>query len=156
MRGTSRFAGSCLLIALAIAASAQEREDENAPATLEGLERRLDELSERNRELEQSVSDLKRQVDGTEAQTPAPPAAPLSAAAGDPLWSRPIGSAGALRLLDVSLDVLAAVGGSTASDDELELLQGGGHDPRQRGFTLENVELSLLGAVDPYVRGETH
>lgn len=78
------------------------------------------------------------------------------AAPSGPLASRPLGAASMLQLLDVSLDVLAAVGGSTATDEELEALQGGGHDPRQRGFTLQNVELSLLGAVDPYVRGETH
>jgi hypothetical protein len=72
-----------------------------------------------------------------------------------PTWSRALGAAN-LQLLDLSVDALAAVGGSTARDDTLEDLQGGGHDPRQRGFTLQQVELSLLGAVDPYVNGEFH
>lgn len=65
------------------------------------------------------------------------------------------GSTG-LRLMDVSLDVLTSGGGSTAPDDELQVLQGGEHDPRQRGFNLQQVELSFLGAVDPYLTGEAH
>src|SRR5688500_14573722 len=155
MRGISRWVGSCLVIALATpGAGAEERRSEEKPATTEELERRLDEVVEQNRELQESVRDLQQQVGTPAAPTPAPPEP--STAAGAPLWSRPIGSAGTLQLLDLSLDALAAVGSSTARDDEIELLQGGGHDPRQRGFTLQNVELSFIGAVDPYVRGETH
>ncbi len=63
---------------------------------------------------------------------------------------------GNLRLIDISLDALFAAGGSTADDEELEGLQGGGHDPRKRGFTVQNIELSLAGAVDPYLKGESH
>lgn len=61
-----------------------------------------------------------------------------------------------LKLLDISLDGLFAAGGSTATDAELPDLQGGGHDPRQRGFTVQNVELSVSGAVDPWFQGEAH
>ena len=66
------------------------------------------------------------------------------------------GGGSGLRLIDVSLDVLAAGGGSTEPDSSLQTLQGGGHDPRKNGFTLQNVELSLAGAVDPYLYGEAH
>lgn len=62
---------------------------------------------------------------------------------------------GALRLTDVSLGILAAAGSSTATDAELADLQGGGHDPKRRGFTLQQVELLLGGAVDPYFTAET-
>lgn len=62
----------------------------------------------------------------------------------------------AFRLIDLSVDLLFAVGSSTERDESLESLQGGGHDPRKRGFTMQNVELSLLGAVDPYFTAETH
>ena len=31
-----------------------------------------------------------------------------------------------------------------------------GHDPRKRGFTVQNVELSFAGAVDPYLNAEAH
>jgi Sec-independent protein translocase protein TatA len=62
-----------------------------------------------------------------------------------------------LRLLDVSFDIMAAGGTSTATDQQLQNgLQGGGHDPRKRGFTLQQAELSLAGAVDPYFNGEAH
>jgi len=61
-----------------------------------------------------------------------------------------------LKLIDISLDALVAAGGSTVRDPELGTLQGGGHDPRKRGFTVQNVELSLMGAVDPYFTGEVH
>lgn len=57
---------------------------------------------------------------------------------------------GPLRLIDVSLDVMAAFGVSTERDASLSVLQGGGHDPNQRGFSLQQAELSLAGAVDPW------
>jgi hypothetical protein len=61
-----------------------------------------------------------------------------------------------VRLVDISLSTLIAAGSSTARDEEIELLQAGGHDPKQRGFTLQQAELSLVGAVDPYFTGEAH
>jgi hypothetical protein len=60
------------------------------------------------------------------------------------------------RLLDVSLILKAAAGASTATDDEIVLLQSGSHDPRRRGFTFQAGELSLSGAVDPYFKAEMH
>jgi hypothetical protein len=61
-----------------------------------------------------------------------------------------------LRLIDVSFDGLFAAGASTATDDQLQILQSGDHDPRKRGFTAQNVELSFMGAVDPYFNAEAH
>lgn len=63
---------------------------------------------------------------------------------------------GNLRLIDISLDALFAGGASTEDDETLQDLQGGGHDPRKRGFTVQNIELSLSGAIDPYMTGEAH
>ena len=65
-------------------------------------------------------------------------------------------SSGRLRLIDISMDALFAGGWSTVNDNTLQNIQGGGHDPRKRGFTVQNVELSLTGAVDPYLNGEAH
>jgi hypothetical protein len=61
-----------------------------------------------------------------------------------------------LRLIDASMDLLVAAGTSSEDNDVIEELQGGGHDPKRRGFTLQQAELSLAGAVDPYFSGEAH
>ena len=74
---------------------------------------------------------------------------------GTDLWSRRFGTTN-LRLIDLSLDSLVAAGSSSKREEALQSLQGGGHDPRKRGFTVQNVELSLTGAIDPYFTGETH
>ena len=63
---------------------------------------------------------------------------------------------GQLRLLDLSLVALINAGSSTEQDDSIGELQGGGHDPKQRGFTLSQLELSGIGAVDPYFQFESH
>lgn len=63
-------------------------------------------------------------------------------------------NSGPLRLIDISLDILAAAGSSTAHDSVLGNLQGGGHDPRKRGFTLQQAELKLSGAVDSWCNAE--
>lgn len=73
----------------------------------------------------------------------------------DALWSRRVGGAN-LRLIDLGLDVLSTGGSSTKGGADLRDLQGGAHDPRQRGFTLNQLELSFQGAVDPYFRAEAY
>jgi hypothetical protein len=60
------------------------------------------------------------------------------------------GDAPRLRLVDLSLAVQAVAGTSTERDESIQNLQGGGHDPKQRGFTMPNAELAISGAVDPY------
>ena len=64
--------------------------------------------------------------------------------------------AGALKLLDLSLSVEAVGGASTERDESIRNLQGGGHDPKQRGFTMPNAELSIGGAVDPYFYAQSN
>ncbi|MCF6156297.1 MAG: hypothetical protein E3K36_13870 [Candidatus Brocadia sp.] len=46
---------------------------------------------------------------------------------------------------------LFSAAASTAED--LESLETGAHDPIQRGFTVQNLETSFQGAVDPYFYG---
>jgi hypothetical protein len=58
--------------------------------------------------------------------------------------------------LEVSLNVMVAAGTSTERDAVLPLLQGGGHDPRTRGITLQQVELSVSGSVDTWLDAEAH
>ncbi|HET6165002.1 MAG TPA: hypothetical protein VFG37_15130 [Planctomycetota bacterium] len=61
-----------------------------------------------------------------------------------------------LKLLDISLDVLASLAGSTERSSEMQNLQLGDHDPNRRGFRLNQAEISLQGAVDPYFTAEMH
>jgi hypothetical protein len=84
-------------------------------------------------------------------------AAPLAAERPDATnqWS-PTNAIGLARqgpnYLNISLDALFAVG--TSTEREVHELQLGGHDPNQRGFSIQNVEAVLDGAVDPYFRGQ--
>ena len=71
------------------------------------------------------------------------------------LWSREVSGAN-VRLIDIGLDILATAGSSSKGGDDLFDLQGGAHDPRQRGFSLNQVELSAQGAVDPYFHAEAY
>jgi hypothetical protein len=61
---------------------------------------------------------------------------------------------GAQNYINVSFDGLFAAGTSTAKD--VEALQLGGHDPKQRGFTVQNLETTFEGKVDPYFRGQAN
>ncbi len=75
-----------------------------------------------------------------------------STPSGGSAWTQPIrvGSAGS-AYLNLSLDALFSVG--TSTEKEVTSLQLGGHDPSQRGFTVQNVEAVFDGAVDPYLKG---
>lgn len=95
---------------------------------------------------QQALERAMRELGGTA------PAGPTAGVAAVP----PGGQTGALRLIDVSLDVMAAAGASTERDAVLRDLKGGGHDPKRRGFTLQQAELSLAGAVDPYLQAKAH
>lgn len=53
---------------------------------------------------------------------------------------------------DISLDGLFAAGYFSEKDH----LNFGGHDPNERGFTVQNIEMSLKSIVDPYFQGEAH
>jgi hypothetical protein len=55
---------------------------------------------------------------------------------------------------NISLDGLFAAAAST--DPDLGTLETGAHDPNQRGFTLQNLELTLGGSVDPYFSAIAH
>jgi hypothetical protein len=81
------------------------------------------------------------------------PAGAAGAEESQDVWSGEVSGA-KLRLIDVGVDVIATAGSSSKRGSVLQDLQGGEHDPRQRGFTLNQVELSVQGAVDPYLRGD--
>jgi hypothetical protein len=99
---------------------------------------------------------IDRALSDVEPPTDVPDPAGLRAVSQQPsIWSRRVGPT-QLRLIDVSFDILTAVGSSTVGGQDLRDLQGGAHDPNRRGFTFQQGELSLAGAVDPYFLGEAH
>ena len=52
--------------------------------------------------------------------------------------------------LQIGLSGMTSAGLSSEPNQTLQNLQAGGHDPNRNGFTIQNVELSLSAAVDPY------
>ncbi len=65
--------------------------------------------------------------------------------------TQPITIGGGKNYMNISLDGLFALAGSTARD--LDHIEVGDHDPQQRGFNARNIELAFDGAVDPYFEG---
>ena len=125
---------------------------------VEALKRELRELRQRATELEQRLEGLEVSArpspGGTNLVASPGPVAAGEAAVSAAGWSPtdPIRLGSSRNYLDLSLDGLFTVGSST--EENVEELQLGGHDPNQRGFSVQNVELVLSGAVDPYFRGQ--
>ena len=125
-----------------------------AETDVEALKRELRELRERTEQLERKL----QAIDSSPAATitNAPPAVMPSGGGAEPIPPRsatdPIQLGSATKYINVSLDVLGAAG--TSTEKNVQELQLGGHDPNQRGFTLQNAELTLEGRVDPYLRGQ--
>jgi hypothetical protein len=159
------------LLVIAVLSAAPAALAQRPRAEIETLQKQLEELQRREGETKRQLEELQRRLDDLQSQPPvqekAPadkleqavqelPKAPTQPSTPAPaLASKRLGGT-TFRLIDISLDVLAAAGGSTVGNTELQNLEGGDHDPRWNGFTLQNVELSLAGAVDPYFTGETH
>ncbi len=134
---------------------------------LRALEQRVEELQRQNEKLQGEIEALRHDLQAT----PAPPAPVEPAKAAQPVEAVPtapevpiplpapapvtiVSGAGGKNFLNLSLDGLVAAGTSTARD--IQALQLGGHDPAQRGFTVQNVETVFEGAVDPYFRGQAN
>lgn len=116
---------------------------------IEALQRQLEALKPTSAELNVPAG-----VPAATAPPPGPPASPTPPDSPAP-WSptAPITLMGGQQnYLNLSLDGLVAAGTSTAND--LERLELGGHDPKQRGFTLQNLEAVFDGKVDPYFAGK--
>ena len=99
---------------------------------------------------------LQAQQGGAPAQDPNATSTGLRSWQGPASTATGVNASGQFRLIDISLDVIGSVGTSTAQNDVIQQLQGGHHDPKQRGFTLQQAELALAGAVDPYFRVDSH
>jgi hypothetical protein len=77
-----------------------------------------------------------------ELKKPWNPAAPITLAGGQKNY------------LNLSFDGLVAAGGSTFGN--IGELEPGAHDPKQNGFTIQNLETVFEGAVDPYFRAQAN
>jgi hypothetical protein len=163
-----------LLILFALGPGSVFAQDQSADisAIRREMQELRDELHRTISEKQKKIDDLERQVQVLQSQ-PAAAKQPAAAASGESaldralsgleqyqqktgkgdLVSRQIGGA-TVRLMDISFDVLAVGGSSTERDASIEVLQGGAHDPKRRGFTLQQAELGLQGAVDPYMTSE--
>jgi hypothetical protein len=110
----------------------------------QGADPETETLKKQVQEMEQRIRSLQDQLDRQgAAKVPAPVAV------------QPAPTVAASRsYANISLDGLFAVGTSTAED--VQNVEGGGHDPNQRGFTVQNVELTLDGAVDPYFKAQAN
>jgi len=130
------------------------------------LQQQLKQLQENFKRVQQEqrrqIEALQKQVEALQSaqarapdKTDAPPAVAAAPVEARPPWTptAPIPLLGGQRnYLNLSFDALFAAGSSTARD--VERLQPGGHDPNQRGFTAQNLEMVLEGMVDPYFRGQ--
>ena len=94
---------------------------------------------------EQQINALEHRLEGLESKADSTVTATAS-----PVLAIPSPSRAASSGLQIGLSGLFAGGGSSVNNDKLEALQGDAHDPGQKGFTVQNVELSLRGTVDPY------
>lgn len=88
-----------------------------------------------------------------QAQSPVDPA---QAPGGAQQLQRPFtgNTLGPFRNLNISLDLLTAIGGSTERDEQILELQGGEHDPRKRGITIQQAELQINGEVDDWLTAQ--
>lgn len=121
----------------------QVRKDyESAIARLEG---RLQELEERQSATEQAATPV-QQVEAA----PLPAEDPYAALAAPAAYQSPAQGLGGGSIIQLGLSGLFAGGGSSLDNAALQNLQAGGHDPNRNGFTVQNVELTIGAAVDPY------
>ena len=134
---------------------------------IEALTKRLDELTrkqgadaEKARLEKELAAELQAQgATNNAAPTPAAPTAggPAATAPSGSGWSpaSPILFQSGKSYLDIGLVATFAAGSSTTKNIE-NSLELGGHDPNQRGFTVQGVEANFAGAVDPYFRGNAN
>jgi hypothetical protein len=87
--------------------------------------------------LQKQLENQQKQIDGLQSQIKADQGSPGKTSG----WASSLNP-------KISLNGLFAAGTSTASD--VENIEIGGHDPNQRGFTVQDLELTLGASVDPY------
>jgi len=114
----------------------------------------VQQLRKQLQEIQKRLDALERQQQ--QQQQPAAPPVQERPALTNEGWSptQPIRIGNAQNYINLSFDALFAAGWSTA--DDVESLQTGGHDPKERGFTVQNLETVFEGKIDPYFRGQAN
>ena len=136
-------------------ASAQETNE------LELLRKEIRELRTRTQLLEQKLDSIEKRPAPAAATTEAATAPAITVSATPAAVTKPWSPADPIRVgkggtyADLGLVATFSAGGSTARDIEGGT-QLGGHDPNQRGFTVQGVEMNLQGAIDPFFRGNAN
>ena len=136
-----------------------------AQAQETSVEQLKQELKQATEKFERALEEQKRVIDDLNTRLERLQAIPSNAPASPPREDSPAATNSRLRgplsaqrgnvFMDVGLIGTFAAGTSTASDIEGGT-QLGGHDPNQRGFTLQGVEASFNGAIDPYFLGQAN
>lgn len=165
-------------VCLALGGGGSRLAAQDQTAAIEELKKEMRELRKAVQEKDRQLERLEKKLEAMQKEippkkevvaTPAPPSKPEEALdqavktveakekppVKEPLWSKKIGKA-EVKLIDISADLMVVGGSSTATDHELQFLQGGAHDPKKRGFTLQQMELGLAGAVDPYFNAQAY
>jgi len=112
----------------------------------QAYENQIAALAQRLKELESSAS--KKPVQVSEARP--------AAASPPPVTTLPSTTPPGNGDLQLGLSSLFASGGSSVDNAALKGLQAGAHDPNQNGFTVQNVELTIGAAVDPYFNAQAN
>lgn len=161
MKNLTRYA---LMLALVAGGSVSLAQD---AGEVEQLRKQLLEMKANFEQVQQlqraQIEALQKQLEALQPPTAVAGAAPAagSPSAATPVMEKPawkpsdpirVGQGGSY--MDIGMVATFAAGGSTASD--LGALQPGGHDPNQRGFSVQGVEVNFAGAVDPYFRGNAN
>ena len=133
---------------------------ENFDRIVKEQQKQIESLGQQVKELQKGATNI-APVEAKRTSEPSPTgtaqAVKTTAGVESKAWSPsdPIRLAGGQQnFLNISFDALVAGGWSSAED--AESLQLGGHDPKQRGFTVQNLELTLDGKIDPYFRGQAN
>ncbi|MEI6085425.1 MAG: hypothetical protein WCS70_14155 [Verrucomicrobiota bacterium] len=139
----------CLMLSVVAArADVSDAAFDAVKKQMELLQQQMQELQEKLKAMQAARTNVPpTSVAETAATTPMP-VTPAAWSPGQPITVARAGSA----YMNVSFDTLMNVGWSTEPKVD-KVLELGDHDPSQRGFSLRNAELSLDGAVDPYLKG---
>lgn len=146
----------------------------SSPTTMQAAD--LDLLQKQVEQLTQTVKELQEQIKQLQTRDPAPPAAAHEHAectSGSHAHTEPITTpifhdhdhpwspTDPIRLIgndhaymNISFNGLFALAAS--SEPDLQTFELGHHDPKQRGFTVQDLEVAFDGAVDPYFKGQAN